>query len=263
MIEKYIPHLDCELHYWYHKGNRNSYVFLLHGAGCDHRMFDHQLPLFDGNHHIIVWDARGHGRSTLKMGKPFLFDEMLSDLLKLYEVHGIEQAILIGQSMGGNLAQELAHRHPEKVEKLVLIDCTRNTGCLTWTEHMILKFTRLIFGLYPWKTLIRLSADACGTAMSTREYVRECFGRMEKRTFVDVMMSLMTCLHEDPSFRFSVPVLLLCGSEDKSGNIRKIVQSWAESEPHCDMYFIDGAGHNANQDRPDLVNKYIKKFIEI
>jgi len=56
-------------------------------------------------------------------------------------------------------------------------------------------------------------------------------------------------------------VLLLCGSDDKTGNIKKIAEAWAKDDSNCTFYFIHHAGHNSNQDNPDMVNKLIIDFV--
>jgi pimeloyl-ACP methyl ester carboxylesterase len=126
--------LDCDIHYWHRQGTGNKYVFLFHGAGVDHRMFYSQLCVFDDTYNVLLWDSRGHGLSKLQKGRKFVFADMISDYLKLCDMYKIEKSILIGQSMGGNLAQEIAYQYPGSVEKLVLIGSARNTGKLTLTE---------------------------------------------------------------------------------------------------------------------------------
>ena len=251
----------CKIHYWYKPGSSADFIILLHGAGCDHRMFDPQLPALDERYNLLLWDARGHGLSQLSSPKSFAFEDMLDDFFKLCEIHRISKAILVGQSMGGNLAQEILYRKPEMISKLILIDCTKNTGRLTTIEKLMLKLTKPILYCYPWKTLIRQSADACGNTEAVKQYVRDCFARMKKTDFIEVMMSLVACLHEDEAYRFPKPVLLLCGTDDRSGNIRKIAAPWAESDPNCILQMIENAGHNANQDNPDAVNQAICKFL--
>lgn len=163
--------------------------------------------------------------------------------------------------MGGNLAQEILYRKPELVSKLVLIGCTRNTGRLAVGEKLMLKLAKPIFYLYPWKILIRRIADVGGNTEAVRKYVLRCFKRMAKPDFIEVMMSLAACLHEDEEYRFPKPVLLLCGAADRTGNIRKIAAAWAESEQNCTLQIIDNVGHVANLDNPHAVNQAIGKFL--
>lgn len=258
-----LENRGCGIHYWRRAGSTSKCAILLHGAGCDHRMFDPQLPIFDGSWNLLLWDARGHGLSRLAPDTKFQFDDMLDDLIQLCERHQVSGAVLIGQSMGGNLAQEILRRKPALVSRLVLIDCTRNAGRLSAMDKVMLKLSRSIFRCYPWETLIHQSADACGNTAAVKEYVRGCFSQMKKADFIEVMMSLMTCLREEPQYRFPKPVLLLCGVDDRSGNIRRIAAPWAHSDPNCTLHMIENAGHNSNQDNPHAVNRAIREFLSL
>lgn len=255
-----FSNLNCEVHYWYKKGTSNEYIIFLHGAGCDHLMFERQIGIFEKIYNIIVWDARGHGSSKLDNHRKFYFKDMYDDCLKLFEIYNIDKAIIIGQSMGGNLAQEIAYYRPELISKLILIDCTINTQKLTAIEKISLKLSRFIFACYPWKSLILQSANACGNTKYTKEYVKKCFEKMNKECFIEIMMSLFTCLHEDNDYKFKQPVLLVCGNDDKSGNIKKTMIGWSK-EDNCKLSIIENAGHNSNQDNHDEVNTNILSFL--
>lgn len=253
---------NCDIHYWYRRGSGNNWVLFFHGAGVDHDMFESQFEIFDLTYNIIAWDARGQGLSKLPSGKKFLFSDMISDCKKLYELYHIDEAVLIGQSMGGNLAQEIAYYSPQLVSKLVLIDCAKNTGGLTFAEKIELKTSRFIFACYPRKALIRQSANASANSIKVKEYIYNCFEKLGKQTFVDIMMELVSsCLHEDKDYRFSIPVLLICGTDDRLGNIRKAAKPWAEEDKNISLHMISQAGHNSNQDQPETVNKMIKEFL--
>lgn len=256
-----FQNLNCEINYWYRKGSKNKWVIFFHGAGADHEMFQQQFEAFDNTYNLIAWDARGHGMSKLEQGRKFKFKDMVSDCKKLYEIYSIDKAILIGQSMGGSLAQEIAYYCPEIVDKLVLIDCSKNTGKLTVVERYSLKCSKFIFNCYPWKMLINQCSNACGNKDSVKKYIKDCFGKLDKETYIDIMMELVGCLHEDAEFMFKQPVLLLCGSDDKLGNIKKIAEPWARGDSNCTLHMIDNAGHNSNQDNPEMVNELICNFL--
>lgn len=259
-----IQNLGCEIHYWYRKGSENKWVLFFHGAGVDHVMFEAQFGLFDSTYNIIAWDARGHGLSRLEAGKKFQFSDMISDCRKLFQLYSIDQAILIGQSMGGNLVQEITYQFPQLVEKMVLIDCTKNTGKLTFTEKIALRSAGFLFAFYPWKTLIRRSAEASANTNSVRSYISDCFKRLNKQTFVEVMLDMAgSCLHEDTAYRFSQPVLLLCGVDDRLGNIKKVIEQWVKCDHNCTLHMIEHASHNSNQDNPIQVNKLIADFLKL
>lgn len=244
---------NCDIDYWFREGSDDKWILFFHGAGVDHEMFEQQFEAIDHTYNVIAWDARGHGLSKLEQGKNFVFREMIDDCKKLYELYHIKQATLIGQSLGGNLAQEIAYYNPELVEKLVLIDCGKNTGKLNFLEKCSLKSARFLFNCYPWKSLVKQSANACSNLDAVKKYVEDCFSSLGKSTFVDVMLELAgNCLHEDVAYRFKQPVLLLCGSDDKLGNIKKVSIPWAESDPSWIEWKDDNDGKQTLKRRRNL-----------
>ena len=108
---------DIQLHYV--EQGQGKPLILLHGNGesCDY--FEHQIPYFSSDYHVIAVDTRGHGKSP-RGEKPFTIRQFAEDLHDFMDEKGIEKAILLGFSDGGNIAMELALRHPERVEKLIL-----------------------------------------------------------------------------------------------------------------------------------------------
>src|SRR5688572_23539635 len=120
------------LHYWLTGPDRAPLIVLTHGAGADHHMFDPQVPVLARHHRVLTWDVRLHGASRPNAG-PFTLALVLDDLLALLDHVGAGQTpiIALGQSMGGNVAQELAFRHPVRVRALVLIGCACNTWPLS------------------------------------------------------------------------------------------------------------------------------------
>jgi len=252
---------NCTVQYWYRAGHGKKYVILLHGASCDHITFEKQIELFDDSYHIIAWDARGHGLSKLDTSQKFDFKDMFDGCLRLFEIHQIEKAILIGQSMGGNLAQEMAYYHPEKVEKLVIVESTQNTQRLTWLEKLTLKYARPILAIYPWKWYLSSGIKLSGTTEYTQQYVKNCLLRTGKNRHIEIMLSLLNALHEDNNYNFSVPVLLLCGEKSTAGNIKKIAKKWAASDENVTLKMIPNARHCVNMDNPEDVNEQILAFI--
>jgi len=81
-----------------------------------------QTTLFKKYYRTITFDNRGSGKSDKPAG-PYTTKTMADDTIDLMDHLGIEKAHVLGVSMGGMVAQELAINYPEKVDKLVL-GCT-------------------------------------------------------------------------------------------------------------------------------------------
>ncbi|NJM07092.1 alpha/beta hydrolase [Candidatus Gracilibacteria bacterium] len=93
-------------------------VILVHGLSLDHRMWDAQFRTLSRVFLTYRYDMRGHGQSDPVSEPVGLHD----DLLGFMDAMGIQKAHLVGQSLGGNAVGEIAATHPERVDKVVLID---------------------------------------------------------------------------------------------------------------------------------------------
>ena len=101
-------------------------VFLLHGlsGGADLNWF----PAFDvlGRHfNVVAIDHRGHGQG-IRSNKPFTLEDCADDAVAVMDHLGIDQAIAVGYSMGGPIAQLMWYRHRSRVSSLVLCATSRN-----------------------------------------------------------------------------------------------------------------------------------------
>lgn len=260
LIRKELLHRGCPLRYRLSAGAGGKWAVFLHGAGADHRMFEAQLRAVPDEYGVLLPDIRGHGESR-PMGEPFCVRLAMEDILSVMDAEGVAKAAFIGQSMGGNIAQELAFLHRERVERLALIDCTRNVNRLTRMERLAVWSAPAMMALYPFRTLARQSAELCSDDEAVRAYILECFERIGKKDFIRVFSELALCLHDEPGYSYGLPMLVLCGEHDKTGNIKKILGTWAPNEPDCAVHVVKNAGHLCNMDRPEDVNALLAAFL--
>ncbi|MGE5247816.1 MAG: alpha/beta fold hydrolase, partial [Verrucomicrobiota bacterium] len=94
----------------------------------DHREWLYQIPAFARHFRVLVFDNRGTAAAGVPPG-PYTTAQMADDAAALLTSVGIERAHVLGVSLGGMIAQEVALRHPDRVDGLVLA-CTAPGGAL-------------------------------------------------------------------------------------------------------------------------------------
>ncbi|QUQ66528.1 alpha/beta fold hydrolase [Kutzneria sp. CA-103260] len=93
-------------------------MVLLHGVTGDGGTWAGFAPRFADRWHVIAPDQRGHGRS--RHAEAYSFDLFADDLHGLLDAYDIEQAVLVGHSMGGVVAYRFAEQYPDRVAAMVL-----------------------------------------------------------------------------------------------------------------------------------------------
>lgn len=111
---------DIDVYYEEHGGGPP--LLLIMGLATDSTAWAFQLPEFARHYRAIAFDNRGVGRTSKPAG-PYSIHQMADDAAGVMDALGVARAHVLGVSMGGMIAQELALRHPERVSALVLA-CT-------------------------------------------------------------------------------------------------------------------------------------------
>lgn len=93
-------------------------VIFLHFSGANLMMWQRVVPCFQQRYHVILVDLRGHGRSD-KPATGYHMDEMARDVVGVMEHLKIEQAHIVGSSLGAEVGLSLAANYPDKVLSLV------------------------------------------------------------------------------------------------------------------------------------------------
>ena len=251
----------CPLHYWLTGEEGRPLVVFTHGALVDHHTFEPQIPVVAQHYRVLTWDVRGHGQSR-PMGAPFTVQEAVEDLVALLDILGYRQAILVGQSMGGNIAQEMVFLHPERVISLVDIDSTCNTLKLSAVERAMLRLARPLFHLYPYELLKKHSAQQSSIKPEVRQYLYEAMSQLSKDDFITIMMGTSLCLHYEPGYTITQPLLLIRGEHDQLGNIKTAMPRWAARDSQSRYVVVPDAGHCSNQDNPEFVNQLLLDFLQ-
>ena len=133
-----------ELRYLDLHGDRVAYqdagegdpLLLIHGMAGSSRTFRAVLPRLSTRHRVLAPDLIGHGRSAKPRGDYSLgaFAVWLRDLL---DELGIHRVTLVGHSLGGGVAMQFVHQHPDYCERLVLIGSGGLGPELGWTLRLM------------------------------------------------------------------------------------------------------------------------------
>ncbi|WP_026870741.1 alpha/beta fold hydrolase [Inquilinus limosus] len=106
--------------YYYEIHGQGEPLLLLHGGLGSIDMFRPLLPALTEKRQVIAVDLQGHGRTPLG-DRPISLEAMGADMAAILRQLGVEQADVLGYSLGGGVGFQLAVQHPEMVRRLALV----------------------------------------------------------------------------------------------------------------------------------------------
>src|SRR6478672_11891414 len=109
-------------------------VVFSHSIGASLEMWDAQVAAFAGRYRCLRFDTRGHGRSET-IDRPATVDDLADDLAGLLDGLGISKTHLVGLSLGGMIGQAFALRHPERLDRLVLIATSAKMDARVYSDR--------------------------------------------------------------------------------------------------------------------------------
>jgi 3-oxoadipate enol-lactonase len=254
-----LPRPDATIAYWTAGASADPTVVLLHGATLDHHAWAPQISALAQRFHVVVPDLRGHGASTGR----FDFAAAVADTLALLDRLPAERVVLVGLSLGGNIAQAVVHRQPERVLALALADTTCNTAARHPLAGPMAVAAVQAQAMAPGNRFAQQAARATANDPKVQQYALEANAHRSNRETADILTSLLTtALRADPGYRLPVPTLLVHGRLDRIGDIASAMPAWARREPMARYAVVPDAGHASNLDNPDGFTTLLLDFLD-
>lgn len=235
-------------------------LFFLHGLTANHTMFEPQFSFFEKNFNLIAWDAPAHGES--RPCTNFSFENAVNGMKHILDESGSSTVTLIGQSLGGFIAQAFICRYPNLVKAFVAIDSAPYGDYYSKSDIWWLRQIEWMSMLYSEK-LLKLSM--------TRQNAVTKMGQANMAAMIDGYGKAELChlmsigyagfLDDNRDLTILCPVLLIVGEKDRTGKVRSYNKEWAK-RTGFPLVWISNAAHNSNVDNPDAVNRTIINFLK-
>jgi pimeloyl-ACP methyl ester carboxylesterase len=256
-----------DIQMYYVEAGAGEPLLLIMGFGGDHTAWGFQMGAFAERYRVIAFDNRGAGQTDAP-DLPYTIPMMAEDTRMLMDALAIDQAHVIGVSMGGMIAQELTLNHPPRVRSLHL-GCTfarpdryASARADAWKE--------IRTHLSPEAALraISLWLFAPATYNERPEFVEQVLQRALANPFRQSLTGFLRqreaiAAHDtlDRLAAIRCPTLITVGEADILVPPR-FSRQLAERIPDAALEILSGVGHVYFWERPDAFNKLCLDFLE-
>lgn len=256
-------------------------IVLNDGIGCDGFAWKYLQPQLASDHRVVHWHYRAHGRSGLPVD-PARIDvpAHARDLVSVLDALGIESAVLVGHSMGTQVALETFRLAPERVRALVLMCGSYGKVTATFHGSDVLKqvlpaildaverrkgLARALWGRLPPRLafhIARLSKEVDALSIREEDFrpYMEHVSAMEPSIFLRMLRFAGEHTAEDLLERIDVPTLVISAERD-TFTPPILAQHMAETIPGAELFVLRGASHAAPIEQPVAIQLRVDKFL--
>ena len=230
----------------------------LHSLGTDLRIWDGVVARLPEHEHLRI-DLRGHGLSDVPAGD-YTIARMTDDVIAVLEQVGLQRTVVVGVSVGGQIALRAALARPASVVGVVALDTAARIGDrATWDARIAAVRAGGIEAIADAVVERWFAASIADRAPLARRGYRNLLLRAPVAGYLATCAALRD---EDLTPHLAAlrqPVLVMCGSDD-TATPPALVQDLAAALPRARYLELDDTGHLPCIDRPDVTARHIGAF---
>lgn len=246
---------------YYESHGTGEPLLLIHGLGSSHLDWEFQLPDFVRHFRVITVALRGFGPSDKTAG-PFTVEQHSQDVAALLDHLAIEQAHVLGYSMGGAIAFQMAVDYQARLQSLVVLNSQPSFELDHWRKHMMV-ITRIgmarLMGMPRMARYVAKRIFPEPHQAHLRQTMRERHGQNCRTVYLATLRALAGWSVADRIGEIAVPTLIVAGANDLSSVDEK--KRFVASMPNAICEIIANSGHGTPFDQTRKLNATVLEFL--
>jgi pimeloyl-ACP methyl ester carboxylesterase len=251
-----------DIQMYYESTGEGNPLVLLHGLGSSHRDWFFQVPEFSKHYRVLTPDCRGHGESDKPAG-PYSIGLFAYDVIALLDALGIERVHLLGISMGGLVAQQIALDDPARVRSLVLVN-TFGRLIIRGFVGRFRVFQRLfLMRLFSMERIAEFIARTLFPKPEQRELfelARERWAQNDKQAYLEATRATICFDVADRLGEIRCPTLIVAGENDSTISMPH-KEALQRGIPGSKLVVVKDSGHATPLDQPEEFNRIVLEFL--
>ena len=243
------------------RGDGVALVFV-HGLGSSMHDWSAQLDHFAPHYRAIALDLRGHGDSDKPAGR-YSMRLFAADLAGLLEMIDAAPAHIVGLSLGGMVAFELAVNHPQLVRSLVIVNSAPAVVPRTLTQKWQFKKREWIVRFLGMRRMGRVLADRLlpdAQQKALHDGFVERWSANQPRAYLSALRAIVGWSVFDRIDTIDRPVLVVSADQDYTSPDQK--RAWMQRLPNAHLEVIANSRHMTPLDQPAAFNHALDAFLD-
>jgi len=246
---------------YYEEAGHGPPLVLLHGLGSCADDWEYQVPELSRRYRVIVPELRGFGRTSAGSGK-LSIAKMAADVRQLLQHLNIGSAAIVGYSMGGAVAQQLALDRPGFVTRLVIANSMPTFQPQTLRQRFEVWYRMVVINLLGPRRLAEIAARRMYPESGQAELRAKVIDRSRyngTRNYVRALRALTSWSALERLGELQMSVLVLASEHDYFPRADSV--SFAHILPHGRFHCFEGMHHGLPMEAPKAFNAMVMKFL--
>ena len=236
-------------------------LLLLHGLGSSSNEWAAQVEFFANRYQTITVDLRGHGQSDKPAG-PYSMPMFAADVIALLDHLNIHSVHIVGLSMGGMIAFELALMIPDRTCSMTIVNSGPAVVPRTLKEHWSLLRRRLLVKFANMRKIGEVLAPRMlpqSEREADRQYVIEQWAKNDKAAYTHSFNAIVGWSVAERISEISCPSLIVASDNDYTPVAVK--EAYMADMPNAELAVIKDAHHAVNFEHPEAFNQVLDAFL--
>ena len=253
----------------YKNDSSSKWVTFVHGAGGSSSIWFRQIREFQKHFNVLLLDLRGHGESKNSIKKVlkqhYTFNGLSNDIVEVLDHLKIEKSHFVGISLGTILIRQLAEKHPQRVESMIMGGAILK---MNFRSQILMRLGTVFKYVLPYLVLYRLFAFVIMPKKNHKEsrllFINEA-KKLYQKEFIKwfkLTAEINPLLKWFRQVELNIPTFYVMGEEDYMF-LPSVKQVVAQHYKSAQLFIVQNCGHVVNVEQPAIFNSEVIQFIKL